>query len=213
MSGAATVEHLKPSRYGKTDPLNVKGIPPKLMNRQIEEIDRIASRIPILDESLKRHGLDLYSVTMGGVANTTMKNDKWRITYNNETFASRASASAAVSNGIKDGYYMPCSKSNRAVYPTAHELGHILQKSIIENEMGRGYSDVDYEMFADSCKMEILEIANELGKSRNDSISKYANDNTHDFFAECFANACCGKVNVYGKSLIEYLKRRGYLDD
>lgn len=212
-SGGSTVEHLKPSRYGKTDPLNVKGIPPKLMNRQIEEIDRIASRIPILDESLKRHGLDLYSVTMGGVANTTMKNGKWRITYNNETFASRASASSAVSNGIKDGYYMPCSKSNRAVYPTAHELGHILQKSIIENEMGKGYSDADYEIFADSCKKEILGIADELGKGRHDYVSKYADDNTHDFFAECFANACCGKVNVYGKSLIEYLKRRGYLDD
>lgn len=49
--------------------------------------------------------------------------------------------------------------------------------------------------------------------ARNDSISKYANDNTHDFFAECFANACCGKVNVYGKSVVEYLKRRGYLDE
>ena len=49
--------------------------------------------------------------------------------------------------------------------------------------------------------------------ARNDSISKYANDNTHDFFAECFANSCRGKVNVYVKSLIEYLKKRGYLDD
>lgn len=213
LSGASTVEHLKPSRYGKTDPLNVKGIPPKLMNRQIEEIDRIASRIPILDESLKRHGLDLYSSSMNGVAYTTMRDGKWRIAYSNETFASRASASAAVSNGIKDGYYMPCSKSNRAVYPTAHELGHILQKSIVENEMGRGYSDVDYEMFADSCKAEILKIANELGRSRNDSISKYANKNPRDFFAECFANAHCGKVNVYGKSVVEYLKRRGYLDE
>nr|DAZ00124.1 MAG TPA: minor capsid protein [Caudoviricetes sp.] len=213
LSGAATVEHLKPSRYGKTDPLNVRGIPPKLMNRQIEEIDRIASRIPILDESLKRYGLDLYSSRMNGVAYTTMRDGKWRIAYSNETFASRASASAAVSNGIKDGYYMPCSKSNRAVYPTAHELGHILQKSIVENEMGRGYSDVDYETFADSCKAEILKIANELGRSRNDSISKYADKNPRDFFAECFANACCGKVNVYGKSVVEYLKRRGYLDE
>ena len=212
-SGASTFEHLKPSRYGKADPLNVKGIPPKLMNRQIEEIDRIASRIPILDESLKRYGLDLYSSSMNGVAYTTMRDGKWRIAYSNETFASRASASAAVSAGMKDGYYMPSSKANRAVYPTAHELGHILQKSIAENEIGKGYSDVDYEMFADSCKAEILKIANELGRSRHDSVSKYANKNPRDFFAECFANACCGKVNVYGKSVVEYLKRRGYLDE
>ena len=213
LSGAATVEHLKPSRYGKTDPLNVKGIPQKLMNRQIEEIDRIASRIPILDESLKRYGLDLYSSSMNGVVYTTMRDGKWRIVYSSETFASRASASAAVSAGIKDGYYMPSSKANRAVYPIAHELGHILQKSIAENEIGKGYSDVDYEMFADSCKAEILKIANELGRGRHDSVSKYANKNPRDFFAECFANACCGKVNVYGESVVEYLKRRGYLDE
>lgn len=96
-SGGATVERLKPSRYGKTDPLNVKDIPQKLTNRQIEEIDRIASRIPILDESPKRYGLDLYSSSMNGVAYTTMRDGKWRIVYNNETFASRASTSAAVS--------------------------------------------------------------------------------------------------------------------
>lgn len=68
-------------------------------------------------------------------------------------------------------------------------------------------------MFADSCKKEILKIADEIGKGRHDSLSEYADNNARDFFAECFANACCGKVNVYGKSLIEYLKRRGYLDD
>lgn len=212
-SGGATVEHLKSSRYGKTDPLKVKGIPQKLMNRQIEEIDRIASRIPILDESLKRYGLDLYSSSMNGVAYTTMRDGKWRITYNNETFSSRASVSAAVAEEVRNGYYMPCTKGKRAVYPTAHELGHILQKSILENEIGKGYSRADYEMFADSCKKEILKIADETGKGRHDSLSEYADDNTRDFFAECFANACCGKVNVYGKSLIEYLKRRGYLDD
>lgn len=155
-SGGATVEYLKSSRYGKTNPLNVKGIPPKLMNKQIEEIDRIASRIPILDESLKRYGLDLYSVTMNGVASTALIEGKWRITYNNETFSSRASVSAAVAEGIRDGYYMPCAKSNRAVYPTAHELGHILQKSIVENEIGKEYSKADYVIFADSCKKEII---------------------------------------------------------
>lgn len=212
-SGGATVEHLKSSRYGKADPLNVKGIPPKLMNRQIEEIDRIASRIPILDESLKRYGLDLYSSVISGVAKTSLDGGKWRITYSNETFSSRASVSAAVAEEVRNGYYMPCTKDKRAVYPTAHELGHILQKSIVENEIGKGYSRADYEMFADSCKKEILKIADEIGKGRHDSLSEYADDNTRDFFAECFANACCGKVNVYGKSLIEYLKRRGYLDD
>lgn len=212
-SGGATVEHLKSSRYGKADPLNVEGIPPKLMNRQIEEIDRIASRIPILDESLKRYGLDLYSSVINGVAKTSLDGGKWRITYNNETFSSRASVSAAVAEEVRNGYYMPCTKGKRAVYPTAHELGHILQKSIVENEIGKGYSRADYEMFADYCKKEILKITDEIGKGRHDSLSEYADDNTRDFFAECFANACCGKVNVYGKSLIEYLKRRGYLDD
>lgn len=212
-SGGSTVEHLKSSRYGKTDPLNVKGIPPKLMNRQIEEIDRIASRIPILDELLKRYGLDLYSSVINGVAKTSLDGGKWRITYNNETFSSRASVSAAVAEEVRSGYYMPCTKNKRAVYPTTHELGHILQKSIIENEIGKGYSRADYEAFADSCKKEILKIADEIGKGRHDSLSEYADNNARDFFAECFANACCGKVNVYGKSLIEYLKRRGYLDD
>lgn len=212
-SGGTTVEHLKSSRYGKTDPMKVKGIPPKLFNKQIAAINSITKRYPVLSSSLERHGLTLRSSVINGVASARQEDGKWVITFNSSDFASGKSISEAVGYETRRGFYMPCAKANREIYPTAHELGHLLQKAIAEDEMGEGYTKAQYYAFAEKCKDEITSIAEESKLARRDRLSKYALANPRDFFAECFANSQCGRINAYGKAIVEYLKRRGYADD
>lgn len=188
----------------------MKGIPPKLFNKQVQEIDRISKKYPILDESLKKYGLSLRSSVINGVANTKREGGKWLITYNNANFVNGKTLSKAVYNDVKRGFYMPCAKASREIYPTAHELGHILQKAIAEIEMGEGFTQVQYFTFAEECKKEIMSIAEKEGLTKSGHLSKYARKNPRDFFAECFANSQCGKPNAYGNAIVEYLERKGY---
>ena len=58
---------------------------------------------------------------------------------------------------------------------------------------------------------DILKIAHDIDPNfvLSDYISKYGKTNNYEFFAECFANANCGKPNVLGKAMEQYLKERG----
>ena len=206
-TGSATVDALKSTRYGKVKAVNVKGVSPTLFNNQVKAINEIASKIPILDESLKKYGLVITSSKINGVAYTNMRDGKWRVVFNTETFSSKASFKAGVWENIKHGYFMPATKSGSSSYPAVHELGHILQKSIVEKELGANYTYWQYQKMADKHREEIMNIVN----LKDDKLSKYAKRNSRDFFAECFANLNCGKPNAYGIALSEFLKQRGLL--
>ena len=206
-TGSATVDALKSTRYGDVKAVNVKGVSPTLFNNQMKAVDRIASKFPILDESLQKYGLKITSSQINGVAYTRMRNNTWNVVFNAETFSSKANFKADVWENIKCGHFMPATKSGSSSYPAAHELGHILQKSIAEKELGANYTYYQYKKMADKHREEIMNIVNLKG----DKLSVYAKDNSRDFFAECFANLNCGKPNAYGLALSEFLKQRGLL--
>ena len=203
--GRKVLDNLKSTRYGNVKAVNVKGVSPTLFNNQVKAINEIASKIPILDESLKKYGLVITSSQIKGVAYTTMRDDRLRVVFNTETLSAKANYKADVWENIKSGYFMPATKSGASFYPTAHELGHILQKSIVEKELGANYTDWQYQKMADTHKKEILDIV----KSNKAKLSEYAKENSRDFFAECFANLNCGKPNAYGLALSEFLEKRG----
>ena len=56
---------------------------------------------------------------------------------------------------------------------------------------------------------EIIEIAKTLDKDfiLDNNMSKYGKTSPQEFFAECFANAECGKPNALGKAIKIYLER------
>lgn len=205
--GSRVVDSLKSTKYGKTNPLKVKGVSATLFNNQINAINKIAGQIPILDESLKKYGLIITSSKIDGVAYTRMRNGKWEMVFNTETFSSKANLKADVWENIKNGYFMPATKSGSSSYPAVHELGHILQKSIVEKELGANYTYYQYKKMADKHQEEIMNIVN----SNKGRLSEYAKENSRDFFAECFANLNCGQPNEYGIALSEFLKQRGLL--
>lgn len=58
---------------------------------------------------------------------------------------------------------------------------------------------------------DILKIAHDIDPTfvLSEQISRYGKENSYEFFAECFANANCGKPNTLGKAMDQYLKERG----
>lgn len=58
---------------------------------------------------------------------------------------------------------------------------------------------------------DILKIAHNIDPTfvLSEHISNYGKENSYEFFAECFANANCGKPNTLGKAITQYLKERG----
>jgi hypothetical protein len=112
-----------------------------------------------------------------------------------------------------------------------HEFGHFIHNVIIKNynennksayekmraktykaKSASAYNKIVTKWSSDIIKPinnEIIEIAKTLDKDfiLDNNISKYGKTSPQEFFAECFANAECGKPNALGKAIKIYLER------
>jgi hypothetical protein len=210
-NASSRAEYLKSSKYGKTDRFAVKGANANLNNKQVQAIDRLASKYPLVDETLSKRGLAISTAATKGVAYTMRAGGEWRIVFDSTVFASKSSYMDNVWGDISSGYLMPARKSDSVNYVVAHEIGHILQKSMAEKRYGAGFTNVEYIEFAAEYQDRIVARAVKSKRNKSDYVSGYAKDNPRDFFAECFANANCGKPNAYGKALMELLREDGVL--
>lgn len=135
-------------------------------------------------------------------------------------------------------WIMPFKDEEAEVYTVTHEYGHMVQNTMIADEMkAQGWDPnnasamVDYTahtpkgMFkwytdirkkvAKGCKKEIVDIAKESDPSFKyaDYISDYGKTNDMEFFAEVFANSQLGAPNKLGLAMKEWLKRKGFNAD
>ena len=209
--GSPSVEYLRSSRALGPEAVDAKtftGLSPSLVNAQTKMLDTLCERMaPITGDMTGK--VVIRSAPIAGVANTVGNgNGKYAITLDSQSFADKASFKNKVVADIRSGFYMPASKTGAKNYPAAHEYGHIVQIELLRKE-NAAYTEDDYDVFADRCKAEILQIVTSEGGAHGDTLSRYANDNPHDFFAECFANMACGKPNIYGRAMETFLGRRG----
>jgi len=81
-----------------------------------------------------------------------------------------------------------------------HELGHILQWSIMKDKTGESEENM---------KKEIIEIAKKKqGENISEKISTYGED-VREWFAEVFAHSeCCSNPNPLGQAMKEYLSKK-----
>ena len=136
---------------------------------------------------------------------------------------------------IEKYYCMPCADNKVSVYSITHEYGHFIENMLISeyNELNpTEYANMLKKLekaktsiqentiflnweksIADTIQDEILEIAKEKSTFFNPMtyLSTYGNTNSFEFFAECFANMECGKSNILGEAMKEFLKRRNLL--
>lgn len=137
----------------------------------------------------------------------------------------------------KTFFSMPCDEKQYNIYTITHEYGHLLEAKIerlrtnweelekkaekiagpdaskikIVNEHFRLVKAEEKEK-ARTIRKEIIDIAKTENKDFDleKSLSKYGHTNDHEFFAEVFANAHCGKPNELGKAMQKWLKKEGY---
>lgn len=124
-------------------------------------------------------------------------------------FSNKNKAISAIKADVLKGRFMPCKESNYDVYTVTHEYGHMIQNSIIANEVNPTDTEDYYKTYAKH-KEEIIEIAKSIDSNVDieKEMSQYGLDKDSDFFAESFANYQLGEPNVFGKAMEIWLQRR-----
>lgn len=97
------------------------------------------------------------------------------------------------------GYKMPTDGSlmTAARYTITHEYGHIMHNAISQRT-GKSETQIFHE---------IKRLAETKYGASTDDVSRYGRTNSHEFFAEAFANANSGNPNPVGLAMREYLRK------
>lgn len=140
--------------------------------------------------------------------------------FGKDSFGNKAQYLQIMRRDLSDGWCMPCSNDDETLckYIVTHEYGHILQNSLIKDEMNvKMGSRAD---FARYYRNEIEDIARQLDPDYEPEkyTSGYIQDTKannpgkydYEFFAECFANSQLGEPNVLGQAMNQWLESRGY---
>jgi hypothetical protein len=107
----------------------------------------------------------------------------------------------------KKGHFMPFDDDYALQYCFTHEYGHALEGYYVRHVLNRSDHDSAYSEIED----EIFKIAEKIDPDNDPMIymSDYAQTNSKEFFAEVFANSQCGKPNVLGQAMNEWLRKKG----
>ena len=107
------------------------------------------------------------------------------------------------------GHFMPFTDDDAYKYAFTHEYGHAIEGYYVYHVLERSDVDVAYKEISD----EIFEIAKKIDPNNDPMIymSGYSQENEKEFFAEVFANSQCGKPNVLGEAMNEWLKQKGLM--
>lgn len=113
---------------------------------------------------------------------------------------------------VNTHFAMPCNMDDETLsrYVVTHEYGHILENSIIGEEL-KGKFGTHAEL-AKHYRRQINDIAKTLDPNYSEGkyISDYGKTKDTEFFAECFANSQLGQPNILGEAILIWLERRGF---
>ena len=199
--------------------------------RNAEKLIEMLNKYPRAQEWInKGNKLIFTSGFIKGEFGCTLNNTSYKkqqIILSNKYFQSKDS----ITTEIKSNGFMPALEKNFDIYSLTHEFGHYIQNILlgeyykqnpkIYNDMLKKIKAISKDCekidmvnsfdfaFTDKMKNDILKIAEKLDEKFKfeENISYYGAGNSKDFFAECFANSECGKINILGMALLEYLKK------
>lgn len=99
------------------------------------------------------------------------------------------------------GFKMPTDGSllSAARYTVTHEYGHLMH-----NALAQATGKTETQIFN-----EVKRLAETKYGATNDDVSEYGKTNSHEFFAEAFANANSGNPNKVGRAMLDYLESNG----
>ena len=195
----------------------------KLVESNANQLSNLIKKYPKVAKYIKDRGLNFGgSTSTDAIAYTGWTKDLKNIGIylENNYYGNSSYHNKVISNAIKKGNFMPCSDNNISKYALTHEFGHVLEtyllneynisnpleykKALTNQYQWDKYKDKVYG----NIRNNIIDIAvkNNSNFDINSELSKYGKSSPAEFFAECFANAECGKPNELGKAMKEYLK-------
>lgn len=195
----------------------------KLVESNANRLSSLIKKYPKVAKYINDRGLNFGgSTSTNAVAYTRWSKDlnNIGIYLENKYYKNADYHNKTILNGIKNKHFMPCSDNNINNYALTHEFGHVLETYLLneynisnpleyQKALTNQYQWDKYkEKVYGNIRNDIISIAtkNNSNFDINDELSKYGKSSPAEFFAECFANAECGKPNTLGKAMTEYLK-------
>lgn len=157
---------------------------------------------------------------------------KQDLVLNVEYYSDKNKTINETASAIRTKWSMPAKSETYGVYTITHEYGHILQNSIMYEELEKlgGFENFktraktfkgkikSYEKLQNKIQRRHFEEIRKIAADKSsdphhlmkNNLSQYGNTNYAEFFAEVFANSQLGEPNELGDAMCEWLKKRGY---
>ena len=179
----------------------------------IDQLKTLEDRFGAIKKSVQPSiAADGTGYAVGSVSRTHNKPLEQSLHFSKTKLKSKKKYLREMQENIDTHFCMPCNTDDETLsrYVVAHEYGHMLENSIIGEEMKGKFGT--FAEFARHYRKQINDIAKTLDDNYSESkyISDYGSGKDTEFFAECFANSQLGQPNVLGKAIEIWLERRGF---
>ena len=202
---------------------SLRNLDNKLTKTNAKQLDYLLNKYPTIGKYIKNKGL-----TFGGSDRTdaiaytsyTRNIDNIGIYLEKRYYKNADKHIKVIKNGISKGNFMPCNNKFTDKYALTHEFGHVVETFLLneyninnpleyKEALTSNYKWGKYKnKVYNGIRNDIIKIAikNNANFNIDSCLSVYGKSSPAEFFAECFANAECGKPNELGKAIQEYLK-------
>ena len=213
-----TVRRLKDIGFSSVDRKWLLQVDKELQASSIAQLSELEDRFGAVHKG-KIH----VQMKKGGGGSTrvnTQTSTSKALKFGEDSYSSKNEYLKLMRRDLANGRCMPCGNDDETLfkYIVTHEYGHILQNSLIKDEMSAKMGT--RTDFARYYRQEIEDIARQIdpdyepenyisGYVRETKVKKPGSYDT-EFFAECFANSQLGEPNVLGQAMTQWLKNRGY---
>ncbi len=216
---------------------NLKQIDSNLLSENTQQLNELIEKYSTMKQYIKArnvkfNALSLSSNTVAQVS-TDVELENIEISLSKSKYKNYNDFIEIEEKELEINHCMERSNKYKSTYTITHEFGHLIESSFID-EYNKNHLAEFYNMktkalnaktatqskkiirnweskIANNIAQEIYEIAknNNPNFDLAKQLSQYGKENSFEFFAECFANAECGKPNELGKAIKQYLKKRG----
>ena len=213
------VRQLKDIGFSSVDKKWLSQVDKELQTSSINQLRELEDRFGAVKKG--SIGIELSKGNGGGVNVTITTSTSNTLKFGKDRFHSKDTYLGVTRQELNDKWCMPCSDDDETLckYIVSHEYGHIMQNSLIKDEMSvKMGTRAD---FARHYRNQIEDIARQLDPEYDVTkyMSRYVEEYIrtqkpgkydYEFFAECFANSQLGEPNILGQAINQWLESRGY---
>ncbi len=203
-----------------------------LLKDNTEQIKNLEEKFGVIHKSNGSISSKKTNDSIAYVSRLLSNPSKQDLVLNIDYYSDKNKIISETTSAIKNNWSMPAKSENYGVYTITHEYGHILQNSIIYDELEEmgGFENFktraktfkgkikSYEKLQEKIKRRHFEEIRQIAADKSsdpynlikNNLSQYGKTNYAEFFAEVFANSQLGESNELGDAMIEWLKKRGY---